>query len=322
MWEVQTFDDNGNPDKVTICIYGDTGDGKSTQLGEFAEHRFVQTGKIMRVYTADPGGWLSLTPHVKLGIVQIVPLANTPRPWEWISHIVKGALPVTNSAGAAWKVDLEANAQIDTYAFEGMTAFGDVLMQDAAKQAADGRHIGGQPPAFRYNEGNVKWAGNAPAHYGSVQTVLTSAIQDSLRLPGNVIWTAMAKRANDADLNSTILGPQVAGKALTSDIPRWFNYTMRLMAVPGDDLTGQKSEHRLYFDDHLEKFTSGAKGLGNLRIPLAAVADAPAYISPASVVEAIKLWDSLAKKAEETMRARIAAQRPLPGVDTTGGNAA
>lgn len=309
MWVINTFNTDLE-EKDTICLYGDSGDGKSTQIGEYAEHRFLLTkGKRTRVYTADPGGWRSLVPYVRLGVVEIVPLANAPRPWEWIAHIVKGALPVMAANGASWQIDVERNREIDTFAYEGMTAFGDVLMQDAAKQAANGRNIGGQPPAFKYAEGDVKWAGNAPAHFGSVQTVLTSAIQDSLRLPGNIIWTAMAKRTNDADLNSTILGPQVCGKALTSDVPRWFTYTYRLMALPADDLTNQKAEHRLFFVDHMEKNTPGAKGVGNSRIPLETWKEAPAYISPASVVKAIQVWKDLTDKAEVEIAKRIEEAR-------------
>lgn len=307
-------------EKDTILLYGDTGDGKTPMIGEYAEADFIRTGKITRLYAGDPGGWRTIIPHVRLGIIRVVPVRDLPFPWEWVDTISKGKLPVAvpNQPNPKWIVDKAENDRTGTYAFEGMTAFADILMQDAAREAAAGRNIGGQPPAFKLQQGETKWAGNSQSHYGNVQTVMQMAIQESLRLPGNVIWTAMAKRASDADLNSPILGPQLVGKAVTSDIPRWFVFTFRLMAIPGNDLTGKKAEHRIYFDDHEERNTSGAKGLGNLRMPLDAFdADAagndkniPPYISPASIMEGIRLWREGAHRATNTLLARVTAARP------------
>lgn len=309
-WQVDEIGLKEALERVTICTYGDTGDGKTTLFGEWAEHRYIVTkGKKTRFYTGDPGGYRTIAHLVRLGVIEVVDLVGMPRPWEWIKHITYGRLPTTGSEGA-WKDSDLSN--IDTIVYEGMTAFGDILMQDAAKQAAEGRNLGGQPPAFRYSEGDVKWASNSPAHFGNVQSVITQAVQNSLNvLKCNVGWTASARRANDADSpTNPILGPQVAGKALTSDVPRWFNYCYRSMAVPPDPITGAKGEHRLYIDDHVERSSPGTKGLGNGRLPLESHSNGnepPPYIVPASLVKAIELWGSESKKAEEAAAARIAA---------------
>jgi hypothetical protein len=260
------------PVRDTICLYGDTGDGKTTLLGEWAEHRYIATRrKKMRLYTSDPGGYRSIAHYADLGVLEVIDLVGVPKPWEWLKWVTCGYVPGPDGPEGKWIFDADRNAMIDTYAFEGMTAFADNLMHDAALQAAEGRNIGGQPPNFKLQSGEVKWAGNSQSHYNSVQTIMGIAIQQSLNtLKGNVIWTAMARRATDADnQNSPILGPQMAGKALTSDIPRWFNFCLRAVTVPGDE--------------------------------------GPPYISPASRVKATEIWRAQALRAKEMARARIDA---------------
>lgn len=300
----------------TICLYGDTGDGKTTLLGEWAEYDYIRTydrstrtGKKMRLYTADPGGYRSIVPYVKEGIIEIVDLVGMPLPWEWLKHVTMMKLPVITNEGTRWVEDPLRNLAIGTNAFEGGTAYADALMQDAAEQATEGRNIGGEPPAFRYTSNDVKWAGNSRSHFGSVQTIMNIAIQHTLnRLTStHVIWTFMAKRANDADTASPILGPQLAGKALTSDIPRLFNYCYRAMAIPADEFTGNRAVHRLYFDDINETMSPGVKSLGNSRLPLDSDEDIKSFVEPASLVAAKKVWDAQVAKAQERIAARIAA---------------
>lgn len=307
-------------ERTTICLYGDTGDGKTTLLGEKAEHDYIRTydkrarrGKVMRLYTADPGGYRSIVPYVKEGIIEIVDLVGMPLPWEWVKHTTMGLVPAIGST--PWIRDPERDQWTASCAFEGGTAFADNLMQDAAEQATMGRNIGGEPPAFKYASGDgameVKWAGNSRSHYGSVQTIMNIAIQHTLnRLQWcDIVWTFMARRAQDADTGNPILGPEMAGKALTSGLPRLFNYCFRAMAVAQDELTGKRAEHRLYFDDINETMSPGTKTLGNLRLPMDSAEDTsiPSFIQPASLVQAIALWNQETEKAQQKIAARVAA---------------
>jgi len=309
-------------DKTTILLYGDTGSGKTSLIGEYAEDKFKKTGKKTRLYTADPGGWRSIVPYVKLGIIQVVNLVDMPRPWEWISEVTKGKLPIAvgPDGGPIWGVDEAKNAETGVYVFEGGTAFGRVLLDDQAKRNAQGNVIGPQQPNFRITEGTVQWAGTSPAQFGNAQTVLTLAIQESFHLKGDVIWTCLARRAGDADTTAPILGPQFAGKALTSDAPSWFNYTFRVVTISGNDLLKTKSEHRLYIEDIAETHAGiGAdnkatvttqKTLANPRLPLDADA-VDSFVSPASVVKAIELIEKGGTTALDKIRARVSAARPV-----------
>src|SRR4051812_2431601 len=55
----------------TFLLYGDTGSGKTAQLGEVAEHIHAATGKPSLLNTADRGGWKAvLKPLLNLGIIE------------------------------------------------------------------------------------------------------------------------------------------------------------------------------------------------------------------------------------------------------------
>lgn len=295
----------------SILIYGDTGDGKTPMIGEYAEYLYRTEQRITRLYAADPGGWRTVQPYVDLGIIEIVDCLAYPRPWEWTMAIVKGKVPQPGADGQVrWVLDPARNARVGCYAYEGFTGICDVLMQDLARKAAEGINVGGQAPATRFQEGEAKIAGNSPAHYGNVQTQITMAAQESFGLDGaDVIWTALARRASDNDTNSPILGPQIVGKALTSEVPRWFVYTFRIMAIPADPITKTAGRHTLYFEDHTDVTTPGAKGLGNSRLPL----DAPRVepVTPASLVTALERIKSASREAEVKIRERLAGL-PLP----------
>jgi hypothetical protein len=315
-WFIDDSNIEQNPLRPTFLVYGDSGDGKTTLLGEYAEYVFRRARERgdpkckTRLYTADPGGWESIRPYVRLGIIDVVNLVSMPKPMEWVKHVTTGLLPLgSNIDGTpAWGRDRARDDTTALYAFEGMKAFADLMMQFAADEATYGRNIGGEPPAFRYTAGNegVKWAGNSRSHYGAIQTVMNIAIQESFRLNGEVWWSSMAKRASDQDTTQQILGPEVAGKGLTSDLPRLFTYTFRAMAIAGDELKGSKAEHRLYIEDYSDMGAPGAKSLGNSRIPLDAAPIDP-FITPASVVKALEAINKGGVEALDKIRARVAA---------------
>ena len=298
--------------RTSILIYGDTGDGKTPMIGEYAEFIWRTEQRITRLYSADPGGYETIRPYVDLGIVDPVDCLSYPRPWEWLMAIAKGKVPEAQptTGEARWVIDETRNAKTGVYAYEGFTGIADTLMQDLAKRAAEGRNIGGQSPAVMFQEGDTKIAGNSPAHFGNVQTQLTIAAQESFGHEGkDIVWTALARRASDNDTNAPILGPQIVGKALTSEVPRWFVYTFRIMGIPADPLTKQGAKHTLLFEDHTDITMPGAKGLGNSRLPL----DAPRVepVTPASLVLALEKIRSASREAEAKIRERLRGV-PLP----------
>lgn len=287
--------------KASFQIFGDSGDGKTALIGEFAKWVFKESGgkidpttrkavggKRTRVYSADSGGWQTIQPLVDVGIVEVVPMLLIPNAFSWIDKIAKGMLPteklVNGKKIVAWEQKLDG---IGCIAYEGITAFSDCLMQNMADKAAMGINIGGDG-AFNFTDGDKVIGSNNRGHYMQAQTGVARAVATSQwMLPPDVyvIWTAMARRGEDEN-TSMVLGPQAAGKALTHDLPRWFVYTMRVSAEPQDD---GSVKHKLYLEDHKDKSLKGAKGLGNSRIPLDSTTKLPAVIEPASLVKAYEL---------------------------------
>ena len=144
---------------------------------------------------------------------------------------------------------------------------------------------------------------NNEAHYGVVQGFMLDAIWKSTWLTRrgvDVIWTFSVHRGEEQD-RTPILGPKLAGKALTAAIPKWFKYTFHLDTKP---VEGGYPVHVLY-----TTVQPGLAGLGhsygNMRVPLG-VTPPPAVIEPASIIVAIEELDRAQREADELLDAELA----------------
>jgi hypothetical protein len=284
----------------TVLLYGDSGDGKTALVGEMAEWVRAKEGKRTRLASSDRGGLETIRPYVDLGIIEVVELGESD-PWVWLNKVSRGYI----REGGKWILDPKRNAEIGLWAFEGMTSIADALMQSLAVKASQGTNVGGGGNVnFSVTaEGEtVKIGGNNQAHYGVVQTRIVEEVWQSQRLPGWCLWTAAAKRDEDPNAAGKVLGPAIAGKALTGEVPRWFVYTFRVAAVPG--AAGTAERHILYLGDHQDINSGGAKGLGNTRVPLDAP-KLPATIEPASVVKAVELIQASYDPAVAAIKKRL-----------------
>jgi hypothetical protein len=213
-------------------------------------------------------------------------------------------------AKGKWAMPADGNAKIGLFGFDSLTGTGDELMKDMADAAAAGKSIGGMA-AVRFESGDATSGtlivgNNNQAHYGQAQCTILKAIGLLNRLSGFKYATATARRGADADTTETILGPQFPGKALTSEVPRLFTYTFRLMKIAESEKEG---EHRLYFVTHKDRTAAMAKSFGNSRIPLAARGvkgfELPTFITPASVVKALEIIYNAEKTAEDVINKRL-----------------
>ena len=291
----------GGPRKQrTVLLYGESGDGKTAQVGEMAEWIYRPERKRTRLALSDRGGLETIRPYIDLGIVEVVELADND-PWVWLNKVVRGYTKISGK----WVLDAKANANIGLWAFEGLTSIADALMQNLAKQAADGKNIGGGGNinfSITADGETVKVGGNNQAHYGVVQTRIVEEMWQSQKLDGWVMWTAALKRDDDQNSSGRVLGPSVCGKALTGELPRFCVYTFRIAATPG--ALGQPTKHVLHLGDHLDMNAGNAKGLGNSRIPLDAPR-IPTQIEPASIVKAIQMIQAAGPQATEIIKKRM-----------------
>lgn len=284
---------------TTILMYGRSRSGKTAQIGELAELVHKQTKKRTRLYSADRGGLKTIKPYIDLGIIEVVSQDDSD-PWIFFNKAARGFV----RDGGKWVKSTPEN--IGVYAFEGMTAFADSLMSSLAKKAGENVNIGGTANVSFVVQGDgetLKVSGNNMSHYNVVQMRVTEEVWESQKLPGlYVVWTASASKDDDQTSSGKILGPQVAGKALTGEVPRWFDLTFRIDGMPAQD--GKSERHILFLGNSVDRNAGNAVGLGNTRTPLDAP-ELPSQIEPASIAKALALIDDASAKAMDVIRKRM-----------------
>lgn len=290
--------------KKTILLYGRTNAGKTAQIAKLAEYVFKTTGKITRLYTGDLGGTHTIKPYINIGLIEAVELGSSD-PFIFLNNAVRGRVKTPDG-----KWNTVNNDHIGMFAFESLRSFAENLMSNMAGKAAQNVSIGGGSNiSFQVTEGDerVKVSGSNMAHFGVAQSQMTEAVWTSQKLNAPyIIWTSSVSKDEDTTSAGKILGPDVIGKALTAEVPRWFNYTFRIDVLPAKD--GKAERHILYLGNHIDLGAGGAAGLGNIRLPLDAPPVTQTQIEPADLVQALTLIENSYTQAENEIKKRLGTQ--------------
>lgn len=288
----------------TILLYGRTNAGKTAQLGQLAEYVYKTLGKKTRIYTADKGGTDTIRPYINLGIIEAVEKDESD-PWIFLHSACQGK--VRDRDGKWVSGD---NSNIGMFAFESMRSFAEALMTDMASKAAANVNIGGGANISFGVSGDgesMKVSGSNMAHYGVAQSRMTEEIWASMRLPSDyILWTSSVSKDEDTTASGKVLGPDVIGKALTAEVPRWFHLTFRIDVIPAQ--MGKPERHILYLGNHVDVGAGNAAGLGNTRMPLDAPKLTSNQIEPASIVQALDIIEKGGQAAEIEIKKRLAAK--------------
>jgi hypothetical protein len=286
----------------SILLFGSTASGKSTQIGELAEYIYKTTKKRTRLYTADPGGCSSIQAHINIGLIEHIDLQGR-NPWsfEWATD---GLTPAPG--GGKWVSDAKEDDSIGLWVFEGITSIGTAMMQDLARQAANGKNIGGGlaiKVEADVEDQRITVGSNNQAHYGIVQNRLTDLVWRSFARPGTVVWTALDRRGVDPETGTQVVGPEAPGKALTSVIPGWFNLVFHLTIKPGQ--AGKAPIHELHLVSHQDMSTGGMQmAIANARTPRNAKLEKVSIV-PASIREALEQVKNLTAADEARLRQEL-----------------
>lgn len=278
----------------TIALYAESGRGKTTQCGEYAKYVRKSRGKNTILYSSDLGGYDSIRPLVRLGVVTPVEFRpGLDDPWIWIDDAVSGK-DIDDSIGCA--------------IFDSGTSQAEALLTACSHsdfqigQQKTQRFTVSRPAAGDTKAKSLNVSINNEAHYGVVQGFMLDAIWKSTWLTRrgiDVLWTFSVHRGEEQD-RTPILGPKLAGKALTAAIPKWFTYTFRLDTIPVEN---ESPKHVLYTSEHSELAGLG-HSFGNARYPLG-VTPLPPVIEPASLVTVFDLIEQGQLEADAALKAEL-----------------
>lgn len=234
-----------------------------------------------------------------LGMVEVVEQGDTDI-WVFLNKAVRGQV----RSNGKWVPG--QNEKVGLFAFESMTSFADALMASMAKKAGEGISIGGGANISFVVAGDgetLKVSGTNMAMFGVCQNRITEEVWESQKLNAPyILWTASVSKDDDQSGGGKVLGPQVIGKALTSEVPRWFQLSFRIDAIPAQ--LGKPERHVLYLGNSLDVNAGNAVSLGNTRTPLAG-GDLPPSIEPASLPKALELIDAANERAMTAIKQRL-----------------
>ena len=272
----------------TIGVYGDTGSGKTTQIGDIAKEKRKTEGKKTLYVAGDLGGYRSIAPMERAGFLDVVGFdqAAAADPWSWVNRATSGEL-ITDEIGLV--------------AFDSATSISEAILNVITKTPGQ---VGQQKTQrFSVASGLVVGANNE-SHYGLVQSFMLDQIWRSTWLAAkgiDVLWTFGLDRSEKVDA-SLVIGPKLAGHALTSQIPKWFQFFFRMVSIP---VQGAPARHLLYLQEQPDLNGTGTS-FGNPRYPLDAETELPAVLEPASLVEALALIERGQAEADDKLRKELA----------------
>jgi hypothetical protein len=264
--------------KFIECYYGQSGTGKSESIAAIIRKIYQETGKTSRVLIGDGSG-ATYQALVEAGIVEMMDYTIRDWPLSTMSNLCEGYWPQDALDPKSKMVPMTAEqfAKLGVYGIEGLSVAANYVMGDKkgafAERAGRGEKIGQDSPIMlcdqeRFANGQLDpksgpgtlFGGNSLAHYGVAQKRILGFVEKSKGLPGWVIWTAHERSAEDKVSNEKMIGPEVAGGALTASLSRHFNNTLHfataVKTVKEKDAHTEKAvdvidtEYRIYTRDH------------------------------------------------------------------------
>lgn len=269
----------------TIALYGETGSGKTTLGGELAKDQFKANRTKTLLNAADMGGYESILSLVKLGVIDVNQYNIGDDPWIWVN------------AGCS----TQPPDDVGLVVFDSATSISEAILSYIAKSEGKVGAQNTQKFTVTSKDKSLVVGSNNMNHYGIVQTFMLDMIWKSTWLAKSgvdVLWTFSTDKGENAN-EQTVIGPKLAGHALTSAIPKWFQYTFRVASIPQLDMA---PSHVLYLQEQSE---NGMLGFGNARYPLDAQTPLPDKLEPASLVEALRLIEQGQVEAEQSLREEL-----------------
>jgi hypothetical protein len=292
----------------STLMYGQTGVGKTGQVGSFAKWVMEKYGKKTRLYTSEAD--LGTIEHLLGDFIDHVNIKDRPNACETIALASQGFWP---DASGKW-VSTQDWSGIGAVAYEGCTEFANDILTELRIKGASGEIISAEKAPAQFVSGQLRIAGNNQTHYGIAQGRLKEAINSSQKLPVHILWTAREMRVQDQETRQFVYGPLLAGKAATQDAPAWFGNCIHLDMIKTGTTKDKGGvvkdvvERRAYFFNHYDKETE-VPYLAKLRVPPEFSHEVPEYLTLDSDLETmVKLFnqiEDLRAKARDKALAKV-----------------
>lgn len=291
---------------ITICLYGDSGTFKTTQVGFLSKMIYEKYGKVTRLVSADGGGYRPLEPYIQAGLIEAYSVIDEDKIIYILHQLTQGYWPMELKNGKRVGSKFTRNLDnVGMYAFEGLTTISERIIDHLAgkklgmnpaysmKLTSSGETISTSDKGdfkdqkFLSEDKLVDDKGNALGdvisgaysqdHYGYVQKTVVEKVLMSWNLPVElVLWTSHEAKGEDENTRASIYGPALVGKKGTPKIPR--NVGMLIHAdivederkppVAGDKTTDSGiASVRYYFTSHPDKAASKIIWNAKPRIP-------------------------------------------------------
>ena len=247
-------------------VYGLSGTGKTTWMARIARWIWENHRKQTRWYLGDGGG----ETLISLGVEEFVDIIRYPRwdhPLETAVRVCEGWRPADPlDPRSPWNPpSAEDLAHIGCWVIEGLNSISDYMMGmkpgGLAHRSSEGKMLNNDP-AFKLDDGKLSFGGNSRSHYGFTQRRILDLVERSGGLPGYVGWTAHERFDEDEDRREKLIGPAVAGAALTGIIGKSFGNTIHLVhaakilrerdRTTGRDVDRRTVEFRAYTRTHFD----------------------------------------------------------------------
>jgi hypothetical protein len=217
----------------SILIYGDSGEGKTTQgyfLAKYINQTYGLKGRVIGSNASDSAPF-EQSGLIDKGIVDVFDISNREMALADMRKLSEGYWPRdTKNGGKGAKDYFQKNDKCITtktewdsigfYIIEGVTGISSLLLNHIRNQDEGV----GFKHSYHYTEEGYNISGLQEGHYGLVQQELYKIIvQGFACLPIKfIIWTALVGKGEEKRTKSTVYGPQGAGSANTYIIPSWF----------------------------------------------------------------------------------------------------
>src|SRR5215469_2398658 len=119
-----------------ICAYGGTGTIKTAQLRYVSKYIYEHYGKRSRLASCDGGGWKTLEPDVKAGLIEAWGIRSIENPRSIMRKLSQGFWPEIRTIEGKQRLVLvpptaDTWKRIGAIAHEGLSSTANIIMRDA-----------------------------------------------------------------------------------------------------------------------------------------------------------------------------------------------